>query len=108
SSDVCSSDLFKPTPDEQRVNQLSDVQNWIDDRSSTLVSGTLFADYRLTDALSWRVNFGGNVSSYRRGVLQGAQTQANQRSGADAGLWASRTPAGTSTPCVHRWRWRRG
>src|SRR5207253_9623347 len=30
--------LFKPTPDGQRVNPLSDVQNWIDDRSNTLVS----------------------------------------------------------------------
>jgi len=87
--------LFKPTPDGQRVNPLSDVQNWIDDRSNTLVSGTLFADYRLTDALSWRVNFGGNVSSYRRGVFQGAQTQVNQGSGADAGLWENRTTAYT-------------
>src|SRR5438128_2002453 len=87
--------LFKPTPDGQRVNPLSDVQNWIDDRSNTLVSGTLFADYRLTDALSWRVNFGGNVSSNRRGVFQGAQTQVNQGSGADAGLWENRTTAYT-------------
>ena len=83
--------LFKPTPDGQRVNPLSDVQNWIDERSNTLVSGTLFADYRLTDALSWRVNFGGNVSSNRRGVFQGAQTQVNQGSGADAGLWDTRS-----------------
>src|SRR5437588_583043 len=87
--------LFKPTPDGQRVNPLSDVQNWIDDRSNTLVSGTLFADYHLTDALSWRVNFGGNVSSNRRGVFQGAQTQVNQGSGADAGLWDNRTTAYT-------------
>ncbi len=87
--------LFKPTPDGQRVNPLSDVQNWIDDRANTLVSGTLFADYHLTDALSWRVNFGGNVSSYRRGVFQGAQTQVNQGSGADAGLWENRTTAYT-------------
>ncbi len=87
--------LFKPTPDGQRVNPLSDVQNWIDDRANTLVSGTLFADYHLTDALSWRVNFGGNVNSYRRGVFQGAQTQVNQGSGADAGLWENRTTAYT-------------
>ncbi|PYP56169.1 MAG: SusC/RagA family TonB-linked outer membrane protein [Gemmatimonadetes bacterium] len=87
--------LFKPTPDGQRVNPLSDVQNWVDNRANTLVSGTLFADYRLTDALSWRVNFGGNVSSNRRGVFQGAQTQVNQGSGADAGLWENRTTAYT-------------
>ena len=77
------------------MNPLSDVQNWVDDRANTLVSGTLFADYRLTDALSWRVNFGGNVSSNRRGVFQGAQTQVNQGSGADAGLWDNRTTAYT-------------
>src|SRR5207237_6061813 len=87
--------LFKPTPDGQRVNPLSDVLHWIDDRANTLVSGTLFADYRLTDALSWRVNFGGNVSSDRRGVFQGAETQVNQGSGADAGLWENRTTAYT-------------
>ena len=87
--------LFKPTPDGQRVNPLSDVLHWIDDRANTLVTGTLFADYRLTDALSWRVNFGGNVSSDRRGVFQGAETQVNQGSGADAGLWENRTTAYT-------------
>ena len=87
--------LFKPTPDGQRVNPLSDVQNWVDNRANTLVSGTLFADYRLTGALSWRVNFGGNVSSNRRGVFQGAQTQVKQGSGADAGLWTNRTTAYT-------------
>jgi len=87
--------LFKPTPDGQRVNPLSDVQNWVDNRANTLVSGTVFADYHLTDALSWRVNFGGSVSSNRRGVFQGAETQAKQGSGADAGLWDNRTTAYT-------------
>jgi TonB-linked SusC/RagA family outer membrane protein len=87
--------LFKPTPDGQRVNPLSDVQNWIDDHANTLTSGTVFADYQLTDALNWRVNFGGNVSSNRRGVFQGAQTQVNQGSSADAGIWDDRTTAYT-------------
>src|SRR5207249_8047021 len=47
--------LFKPTPDGQRVNPLSDIQNWTDDRIRTRLFGTLFAGYDLTPALSWRV-----------------------------------------------------
>src|SRR5207245_9648135 len=77
------------------VNRRQDGEDWSDDRSNTLLYGTLFADYQLSDALSWRLNFGGNVSSNRRGVFQGAQTQVNQGSSADAGLWDDRTTAYT-------------
>ncbi|HEY6208786.1 MAG TPA: TonB-dependent receptor [Gemmatimonadales bacterium] len=83
--------LFKPTPDGQRVNPLSDVRNWIDERTRSMIYGTLFSDYNLTGALNWRVNFGGNLNFYRRGVFQGAETQVNQGSSADAGLWQTRT-----------------
>src|SRR2546426_9984237 len=43
--------IFKPTPDGQRVNPLSDVENQKDDRARTRVFGTLFADYNLTEHL---------------------------------------------------------
>jgi TonB-linked SusC/RagA family outer membrane protein len=87
--------LFKPTPDAQRVNPLSDIQNWKDDRARTRVFGTLFADYSLTNMLNWRVNFGADLTFYRRGVFRGAETQAKQGSPADAGLWGARTFAYT-------------
>src|SRR6266566_4279896 len=87
--------LFKPTPDGQRVNPLSDIQNWTDERVRTRLFGIMYADYHLTDALDWRVNFGADLSFYRRGQFRGAETQQNQGSSADAGLWQNRTFAYT-------------
>src|SRR5437899_7772902 len=79
--------LFKPTPDGQRVNPLSDIRNWMDDRTRTRLFGTLFAGYDLTPALSWRVNFGADLTFYRRGPFRGAQTQQWQGSSSTADMW---------------------
>ena len=87
--------LFKPTPDGQRVNPLSDIQNQKDDRARTRAFGTLFADYTLTPGLTWRVNFGADLTFYRRGQFWGAQTQALQGSPANATLEQQRTLAYT-------------
>ena len=87
--------LFKPTPDGQRVNPLSDIQNWTDDRIRTRLFGTLFAGYDLTPALSWRVNFGADLTFSRRGQFRGAQTQQWQGSSSDAAMWESKTFAYT-------------
>ena len=87
--------LFKPTPDGQRVNPLSDIANWKDQRIRTRLFGTLFADYNLTPVLNWRVNFGADLSFFRRGMFRGAETQTNQGSSADAGLWENRVFAYT-------------
>ncbi len=87
--------IFKPTPDGQRVNPLSDIQNQKDNRARTRVFGTLFADYNLTEWLTWRVNFGADLTFFRRGQFWGAQTQAMQGSGANASLQQNRTVAYT-------------
>ncbi len=87
--------LFKPTPDGQRVNPLSDVQNQKDDRGRARVFGTLFADYSLSPALNWRVNFGADLTFYRRGQFWGSQTQAQQGSPANATLEQQRVFAYT-------------
>ncbi len=87
--------IFKPTPDGQRVNPLSDVQNQKDDRGRARAFGTLFADYNLTSALNWRVNFGADLTFYRRGQFWGSQTQALQGSPANATLEQQRTLAYT-------------
>jgi TonB-linked SusC/RagA family outer membrane protein len=87
--------LFKPTPDGQRVNPLSDIQNWTDDRTRTRLFGTLFAGYDLTPALSWRVNFGADLTFYRRGQFRGAETQQWQGSNADGAMWQAKTLAYT-------------
>src|SRR5438552_2639513 len=71
--------LFKPTPDGQRVNPLSDIANQKDDRARARAFGTLFADYNLSAALNWRVNFGADLTFFRRGQFWGSQTQEQQR-----------------------------
>lgn len=87
--------LFKPTPDGQRVNPLSDIQNWTDDRTRTRLFGTLFSNYDLTPSLSWRINFGADLTFYRRGQFRGAQTQQWQGSSSDAAIWQTKTLAYT-------------
>jgi TonB-linked SusC/RagA family outer membrane protein len=87
--------LFKPTPDGQRVNPLSDIKNWTDDRTRTRLFGTLFAAYDLTPSVSWRVNFGADLTFFRRGQFRGAQTQAMQGSSADGAMWQAKTVAYT-------------
>jgi TonB-linked SusC/RagA family outer membrane protein len=87
--------LFKPTTDGQRVNPLSDIQNHVDERGRTRVFGTLFTELDLAEGLTWRVNFGPDLTFWRRGQFRGAETQAKQGSGADAGLWEERTLAYT-------------
>jgi len=87
--------LFKPTPDGQRVNPLSDIANWTDDRTRTRLFGTMFAAYDLTPTLSWRVNFGADLTFFRRGQFRGAQTQQWQGSSSDAAMWDTKTFAYT-------------
>lgn len=76
--------IFRPTPDGQRVNPLSDVANYIDERSRVRVFGTLFATYKLADGIHWRMTFGPDVNTNRRGQFRGSETQARFGSGADA------------------------
>jgi len=87
--------LFKPTPDGQRVNPLSDIANQKDDRARARAFGTLFADYNLSAALNWRVNFGADLTFFRRGQFWGSQTQAQQGSPPNATLEQQRTLAYT-------------
>jgi TonB-linked SusC/RagA family outer membrane protein len=87
--------IFKPTPDGQRVNPLSDIRNQRDDRQRTRVFSTLFADYYLSEALNWRLNFGADLTFSRRGQFWGAETQAMQGSSARAALQQTRTFAFT-------------
>jgi len=68
--------IFKPTPDAQRVNPLSDVANHIDERQRTRAFGTLFGNLNIAEGLDLRVNFGPDISFSRRGQFRGAETQA--------------------------------
>ncbi|HEX8848777.1 MAG TPA: TonB-dependent receptor [Gemmatimonadaceae bacterium] len=83
--------LFKPVPDGQRVNPLSDIANYKEDRSRTRVFGTLFSEYEALPGLTWRLNFGPDLTFYRRGQYLGPETSAKQGSGADAEIEESKT-----------------
>jgi TonB-linked SusC/RagA family outer membrane protein len=87
--------IFKPTPDGQRVNPLADITNQKDDRGRVRAFGTLFANYNLSPALNWRVNFGADLTFYRRGQFWGSQTQAQQGSLPNATLEQQRVLAYT-------------
>ena len=82
--DSAGAPVFKPTPDPQRDNPLSDVANHIDERQRTRVFGTLFATANLADGLDYRVNFGPDLTYARTGVFHGAETSSRQGSPADA------------------------
>ena len=76
--------VFKPTPDPQRDNPLSDVSHHIDERQRTRVFGTLFATANLAEGLDYRINFGPDLTYARTGVFHGAETSSRQGSPADA------------------------
>lgn len=83
--------LFKPTPDPQRSNPLSDIANDINERVRTRVFGTLFATANLAEGLDYRVNFGPDVTYAREGVFHGAETSSRQGSPADGQINNNRT-----------------
>lgn len=83
--------VFKPTPDPQRDNPLSDVAHHIEERQRTRVFGTLFATARLAEGLDYRVNFGPDITYAREGIFHGAETSSRQGSPADAQISNDRT-----------------
>jgi TonB-linked SusC/RagA family outer membrane protein len=87
--------LFKPTPDGQRVNPLSDVANFLDENARTRAFATLFAEYRPAKGLSLRTNFGPDLSFVRSGRFRGSQTFDRQGGTADARIQEDRTFAYT-------------
>ena len=83
--------IFKPTPDAQRDNPLSDVNNWQNDNLRNRIFGTLFATVNLIPGLDYRVNFGPDMIFNRNGIFIGAQTQSKQGAGNEAQMREQRT-----------------
>jgi TonB-linked SusC/RagA family outer membrane protein len=83
--------IFKPTPDAQRDNPLSDVNNWLNDTQRNRIFGTLFATVNLIPGLDYRVNFGPDMIFNRQGIFIGAQTQSKQGAGNQAEMREQRT-----------------
>jgi TonB-linked SusC/RagA family outer membrane protein len=83
--------IFKPTPDAQRDNPLSDINNWFNDTQRNRIFGTLFANVNLYEGLDFRVNFGPDMIFNRQGIFIGAQTQSKQGAGNQAEMREQRT-----------------
>ena len=83
--------IFKPTPDAQRDNPLSDINNWQDDTQRNRIFGTLFATLNLMPGLDYRVNFGPDMTFNRQGIFIGAQTQSKQGAGNQSEMREQRT-----------------
>ena len=83
--------IFKPTPDAQRDNPLSDVNNWQNDNLRNRIFGTLFATVNILEGLDYRVNFGPDMIFNRNGIFIGAQTQSKQGAGNEAQMREQRT-----------------
>jgi TonB-linked SusC/RagA family outer membrane protein len=83
--------VFKPTPDAQRDNPLSDINNWLNDTQRNRIFGTLFATVNLVPGLDYRVNFGPDMTFNRQGIFIGAQTQSKQGAGNQSEMREQRT-----------------
>jgi TonB-linked SusC/RagA family outer membrane protein len=83
--------IFKPTPDAQRDNPLSDINNWFNDTQRNRIFGTLFATVNLIPGLDYRVNFGPDMIFNRQGIFIGAQTQSKQGAGNQSEMREQRT-----------------
>lgn len=69
---------FRPTNDGLIANPLNDLVpgKMLDDRVTMRIFSNIFAEYDISDNLSYRLNFGPDLSSYRRGIFQGTLTTA--------------------------------
>ncbi|GAA5520294.1 TonB-dependent receptor [Aliifodinibius salicampi] len=69
---------FRPTNDGLIANPLNDLVpgKMLDDRNRMRIFSNIFAEYDISDNLSYRLNFGPDLSTYRRGVFQGTLTTA--------------------------------
>jgi TonB-linked SusC/RagA family outer membrane protein len=83
--------VFKPTPDAQRDNPLSDVNNNLNDIQRNRIFGTLFGTLNILPGLDYRVNFGPDMTFERNGQFLGAQTQDRQGAGNRAIMREQRT-----------------
>lgn len=83
--------IFRPTPDPQRVNPAVEIKHYFDQRNRTRAFGTLYGSANLTEGLDYRINFGPDITYFRRGQFRGAKTQAFLGTGSDANLWNERT-----------------
>lgn len=76
--------VFLPTPDGLRSNPLSDIANFKREISRTRMFGSMFAEFKIADGLTWRANLGPDLTYVEDGQFRGSQTNARRLSPADA------------------------
>ncbi|WP_185958214.1 SusC/RagA family TonB-linked outer membrane protein [Fodinibius sediminis] len=69
---------FRPTDDGLIANPLNDLVagKMLDDRNRMRIFSNIFGAYDLSNHFSYRLNFGPDLSSRRRGIFQGTLTTA--------------------------------
>ena len=83
---------FRPTTDGLRTNPLADLVEgaFVDERRKYRIFSSLYANYKITDGLSYQLNFGPDIELRRRGLFQGRFTGARAE-GAPRSLVENRT-----------------
>jgi TonB-linked SusC/RagA family outer membrane protein len=66
--------IFQPGGDPLVFSPLNEIDDFIDDRRTTRVFGSYYADLKLYKGLRFRVNAGTDLKQYRRGRYQGPYT----------------------------------
>ncbi len=72
--------VFRPGADPLLWNPLADYEEGIfaDERESFRVFSNIFAEIDILKNLSYRMNFGPSLKTYRRGLFQGSNSSARQ------------------------------
>jgi TonB-linked SusC/RagA family outer membrane protein len=76
--------VFKPNDDPLRVNPLFEVEEWRRERTRNRLFGAIFSELQLAEGLSWRVNFGPDLSDRLDGQFRGPHTTARNLALGDA------------------------
>jgi TonB-linked SusC/RagA family outer membrane protein len=77
--------FHNPGGDDFRVSPLRSLEKnaSIDERSRVRMFSNIFAEYGITENLSYRMNFGADLQNYRRGVYQGKNIHPSLSRGTD-------------------------
>ncbi|HEU4555338.1 MAG TPA: SusC/RagA family TonB-linked outer membrane protein, partial [Chitinophaga sp.] len=77
--DSAGNKIYQPGGDPLIFNPLFNIDNVIDERRTTHVMGSYYAELQLTDGLRFRMNFGPDYRQYRRGQFYGSLSTNRNR-----------------------------
>jgi TonB-linked SusC/RagA family outer membrane protein len=77
--DSAGNKIYQPGGDPLIFNPLFNIDNVIDERRTTHVMGSYYAELQLADGLRFRMNFGPDYRQYRRGQFYGSLSTNRNR-----------------------------